>query len=115
MAYALEITTPTPMYNPLIPSYTIGTILSGIIGLFILIAFILSFIFVILGALNWITSGGDKAKVETARTRIINALVGLILVASIWAIINFLFPVVGLSFPTITFPSLGRGLENLTK
>lgn len=113
MAYALEITTPTPIHNPLAPNYEAGKLISGIIGVFILFAAIFAFVYLLIGGINWITSGGDKAKVETARTRIINALVGLILIASIWAIITLVFPAVGLSFPTITFPSIGRGLEGI--
>lgn len=113
MVYALNILTQAPIHNPVTPSYTVGKLLGGLIGLFILIAFVLSFIFIIIGGINWITSGGDKAKLETARNRIVDALVGLILIASVWAIINLLFPAIGLSFPGISLPSISRGLEGI--
>ena len=47
------------------------------------IAFILYFL---LGGLNWITAGGDKGKIEEARSKITNGIIGLSIVASAWAI-----------------------------
>lgn len=99
--------------NPLTPQYEIGTMLSGALGMFLVIAALLAFIFILTGGIAWITSGGDKAALEAARNRIITALIGLVLVASVWAIIDFLFPALGLSFPTISLPTLGRGVETL--
>ena len=101
------------IHNPFTPTYSIATLISGIIGIFILIAFIMAFLYLIVGGINWITSGGDKTQLETARNRIINALIGLILVASIWAIISLLFPTLGLNFPNFKLPSIGGGLEKL--
>lgn len=37
------------------------------------------------GGIEWITSGGDKGKVESARNRITNALIGLTIVAAAYA------------------------------
>ena len=56
-------------------------------------------------------SGGDKERIETARNRIMQAVVGLLIIASVWAIIKMVFPLVGLSFPSIDIPSIGRGLD----
>lgn len=97
--------------NPVAPTYTIGALISGLIGFFILFASIAAFIYLIIGGIQWMTSGGDKTAIETARNRIIQAVIGLIVVASVWAIISLLFPVVGLTFPEIRFPSIGQGLE----
>ena len=106
--------TPSPIHNPLVPSYEMGKVISGLVGLLILVGAIFAFIYFIIGGLNWITSGGDKARIESARNRIINALVGLIIIASVWAIVSLIFPILGLSFPQITLPSIGRGLSRLT-
>lgn len=38
----------------------------------------------IMGALSWINSGGDKEKVEKARKQMTNAIIGLIILVSIW-------------------------------
>ena len=53
------------------------------------------------GAFEWITSGGDKDNVGKARNRIINALIGLAVLAVAFA----LFKVAGqfLGFDTTSF------------
>jgi cytochrome bd-type quinol oxidase subunit 2 len=66
----------------------IGTLISGAIGVALLIAGILVFVMLVWGGITWITAGGDKAKTEEARTRITNALVGLAIVAAAWAVMK---------------------------
>lgn len=83
-----------------------GRLLGAIIGAALAIATIAAFFFLLWGGIQWITSGGDKAGVEGAQHRIQAALLGLLLVFSIWA----LFTVVGsfLGLPDIfhfTIPS----------
>ncbi len=97
--------------NPVTPTYSLSTILAGIVTWFILGAAFLAFIYLISGGILWMSSGGDKTQIETARNRMVQALVGLVVVASVWAIINLLFPVLGLSFSTLSLPSIGRGLS----
>ncbi len=77
-----------------------GRLFSGVVAFLLLAAFILSFFFLILGGISWLTSGGDKAAVEAARNKIIAAIVGLVIVAATWA----LFQLVG---GTIGFNILG--------
>ena len=56
---------------------------------FLLIVSALAFFFMlILGGLKWITSGGDKSKVEGARSQITAGLIGLVIVFAAWAILN---------------------------
>ena len=50
-------------------------------------AFIL---FLILGGINWITSSGDKAKLELARDKITQALTGLVVLFSFFALVQLL-------------------------
>lgn len=59
---------------------------STIIGL----GAIVVLIFFIWGAFEWITSGGDKGKLETARNRITQAVIGLIILVSSYVIIGFI-------------------------
>lgn len=47
-------------------------------------------IFFIWGAFEWITSGGDKGKVENARNRITQAVIGLVVLVGSYAIIGFI-------------------------
>jgi hypothetical protein len=54
-----------------------------------LVAGIAAVVFIIIGALGIITSGGDAQKAAVGRTRIINGLIGLAVVALSWALIQF--------------------------
>ena len=54
------------------------------------------FIFVlILAALQWITAGGDKVALESARNRMANALIGIIIIFSVIVIIKAVEAVFG--------------------
>lgn len=66
----------------------IGLFISRAISVALMVAAIAVFAFLVWGGIQWITSGGDKGKVEEARGRITNALIGLAIVAAAWAIMN---------------------------
>ncbi|MBI3576530.1 hypothetical protein HY086_00635 [Candidatus Gottesmanbacteria bacterium] len=61
--------------------------ISGIIGVITLGAAIWFMIQLFIGGLNWLSSGGEKTKLNEARDRITNAFVGLIIVVAGWGII----------------------------
>lgn len=66
--------------------------LQGFLPAAITLAFVggaIIFVFILVsGAIGWMTSGGDKQSVETARGRITSALVGIILLLVTYAIIG---------------------------
>lgn len=72
----------------------LGSLLSALVGALLIIAALLAFFYLILGGIQWITSGGDKAGMEAARNKITHAIVGLVIVGAAWAIMilvqNFL-------------------------
>lgn len=58
----------------------------------------LAFFFMFLiGAVRWITSGGDKGTVESARAQITQALAGLVVMISVWAIAKLLQAIFGIN------------------
>lgn len=63
-----------------------GKLISALVGVLLIISGLLAFFFLILGGIQWITSGGDKAGMEAARNKITHAIVGLIIVGAAWAI-----------------------------
>lgn len=85
-----------------------GTELGQVLGFVITIAFIIAILtallFLIWGGLKWITSGGDKAGVETARNQIIAAIIGLIVVFLAFFILNLILTLFGLSLFSLTLP-----------
>ena len=64
----------------------LNLLISSGIKLAIILAAIITFAFLIWGGIEWITSGGDKAKYEAARKRITAAIVGLVLIATAWTL-----------------------------
>jgi len=69
------------VFNP-----QLGVYFSRILEVAIIVAALASFVMLIMGGIEWITSGGDKTKYESARKRITAAIVGLALVATAWII-----------------------------
>ena len=62
------------------------------------IAFLLYFVW---GGLEWILGGGDPKKIEMAQKKITNGLIGLILLASSYAIVAFIQDIVGINILNI--------------
>ena len=58
-------------------------------------------VYFLLGAFTWITSGGDKTKVEEARNKISTAIIGLIVLAATIALFNLVASFLGIT--TIKF------------
>ncbi len=84
----------------------IGSLIGGIVGSIMIIATLLAMLFLIKGGISWITAGGDKTQLENARNTIIHAIIGLIIIASVWAIMNIVGPFLGLTFPDFTLPAI---------
>ncbi len=61
------------------------------------------------GALEWITAGGDSGKIEKARSRILQSIIGLLILVSSFVIIGFIsqlffgeeFSILNLSFTKV--------------
>ena len=68
------------------------------------LAFLLYFL---LGGLNWITAGGDKGKIEEARGKITQGLIGLALLAASYVIIKFIETAIGMNLLNISWPTAG--------
>lgn len=65
---------------------TLGSFVERTFSAIILVAGLATFMYLIYGGIQWITSGGDKGKLEDARNKITNGIIGLTIVASAWAV-----------------------------
>lgn len=96
--------------NPDVGYSNISDFINAGIRLAFIIALILVLAMLVWGAIEWIMSGGSKEGLEGARKRIINALIGLAILAIAFAIItlagNFLGinPLGDLIIPSPTNP-----------
>lgn len=67
-----------------------GSLIQTIVGVLFAVGAITFFFMFLLGAIRWITSGGDKAAVEGARNQITHALIGLVILLAIFVIIKLI-------------------------
>lgn len=96
---------PTGQFSSL-NNVTIVSLISAFV-IFSLIIASLSFVFtLIFGGIRWIVSGGKNEKVDEAKNQIVNALIGLLIIFSAWAIINFVSVFFGVELMTFNIPNL---------
>ncbi len=71
-------------------------VLSFILRFFFVIAGLVALVYLLLGALAWITSGGNKENVEKAQQKIQAAIIGIIVIFLVLAVVglveNIFFP-----------------------
>ena len=64
----------------------LGSFVSKTISAIILVAGLATFMYIVYGGISWIMAGGDKGRLEEARSKITNGIIGLAIVASAWAV-----------------------------
>ncbi|HUV42836.1 MAG TPA: hypothetical protein VMY36_02905 [Patescibacteria group bacterium] len=83
-----------PALNPLVGTGEgldiINLFLGNIIAILLIVGVIVAFIFLVVGAIQWMTAGGDKAALESARGKVVSAIVGLIALFAVFAIIKLI-------------------------
>lgn len=75
----------------------LGKFIGNIITLFLIAAALVAFFLLLVGGIQWMLSGGDKAATEAARGRITAAVIGLLLVFASWAIILLIEKFLGIT------------------
>lgn len=79
--------------NPVGPSGFAGggeffaALVPGLIRIGFVVGVLVFFFVLLIGAIQWMTSGGDKAAVESARGKITNAIIGIIILFSLFAVL----------------------------
>lgn len=85
---------------------TLPGIVTAAIRFILVIAALVFFFILVVGGIRWIVSGGDKAGTEAARSQITNALIGLVIVFSAWAILQLIKVFFGIDvLTTLEIPS----------
>lgn len=79
-------------------SMGISLFLSNLVVLIYIIAAIVLLFMILWGAFDWMTSEGDKEKIARARDKILNALIGILLFAAAFGIIQILGQFTGFTF-----------------
>jgi len=66
----------------------LNKLLPNLIGLSFVVGIIIFVGIIIVGAIQWIISGGDKVGIESAKGKITNAVIGIVILFSVFAIIS---------------------------
>ncbi len=64
----------------------------GVITVFASLYFIINFL---MGAIGWISAGGDSGKISSARDRMVHGVIGLIIVVGAYAIMGIIGAIIG--------------------
>jgi hypothetical protein len=72
------------------PAAFFGLFIPRMIGLAIVIGILVFFFVMLIGAIQWIISGGDKAAIENARGKIVSALVGIVILFCTFALLKII-------------------------
>ncbi len=67
-----------------------GRLVPSLVGLTFLVGAIVFFFILLIASIQWISSGGDKGSLEAARSKLTNALVGVIVLFASYAIISLI-------------------------
>lgn len=85
---------------------SIGTVVSTVVTVLLIAAVIIALFFLIWGGIRWITSGGDKGKVDEARKHIVAAIIGLIVAFLAYFILQLVLGFFGLRLGDLRLPTI---------
>ena len=87
----------------------VANIISSLLSVALVVGAIALLLFLVWGAIEWITAGGDSGKIEKARTRITQSIVGILVLSSVIAIFMVVQNILGVSLINFGGRSGGSG------
>lgn len=88
--------TASPIPSNKVPFADLGELIGQIFTFGLILGGVFFFIFLLIGGLQWVTAGGDKAHLESARNRITSALIGLVLIVAAFAVTKVIETIFGI-------------------
>lgn len=84
----------------------VGSLITFFIKILIFAGFLMAFIWLLIGGINYITSNGEPGKTAAAQKKIIYAIVGLVVIILAFSILTLVENVFTLEAGSITNPAL---------
>ena len=81
----------------------IKTVITKTIVLVLIVGIVITLIYLILGGMQWVTSQGEKDKVEAARKKLTFAIIGLLVILLSFAIVALFGGMFGIDLTTFSF------------
>lgn len=98
-AYAQNTGTLSPPPGSINPNIDPVGIPQLLVNLLFVVATFLAIAYLMYGGIKWITSRGDKMQVEAARKHIVASIIGLVIVAGSFFILQVVFRILGADNP----------------
>ena len=102
--------------NPALPSLgsgegveIMGRLISTIITVLFVGGVLASFMYLIIGAYRWISAKGDKNYLQEARETVMQAIIGLGILFTIFAILSLVGDIFGINLISLPVPNVGEG------
>lgn len=92
----------------------VGNTIRNIVVFFVMLGVIFALIYLLYGGIVWITSRGEKTKVEEARDHIIAAVIGLIIIVLAVFILSIVLGAFGINFNDLKIPIISQGATPFT-
>jgi Type IV secretion system pilin len=84
-----------------------GGVVGTVVQVLLIIAIILSLLYLIWGGVRYISSGGDKGKIDQARSTLVAAIIGLVISLLAFFIVSLILTIfTGQGLTTLTLPTL---------
>lgn len=83
--------------NVPIPYTDLGKLVSNFVFVAMFGAALFFLVQIIIGGMSWINAGGDPKNLDSARNRITNAVIGLVIVAAAFAVTLIVTSILGLN------------------
>lgn len=84
----------------------IQKLIPSLVGLGFVAGVIIFFFILLTGAIQWIVSGGDKGAIESARGKIVNAIIGVVILLSLFVIVGLIEKFFGINLLIINIGPL---------
>ena len=84
----------------------VQALLPSLVTLVLIVGVVVFFFMLVIGAIQWISSGGDKNGLEGAKGKITAALIGIVVLFSVFAIIKAIETFFGISILTLDISSV---------
>ena len=86
-----------------------GDLVGMAINFLLIIAVIAFFFIIVTGGIGWITSGGDRGKIQAAQSQVTSGLIGLVIVFAAWAILSIIENFFGVNLRSFRMNMTGTG------
>ena len=86
---------PSESGGAVVATTQVENVFTMIFGFLTIVAGLSFLIYFLIGAINWVTAGGDSKKVDTAKSYMTNGAIGMIAIIASYAIISIVGTVLG--------------------